>query len=297
MIERVKIDGFRGIKESKEAIPLSDFTLLLGRNNSGKTTFLESIYSIHPYSDPIFNKKRRDVIRELHNNKPSVYRYSGEGEIQVTKNEKNYSQNVGTSVNANRDLGDAHTALYYPPSFKSLDQIYLGLQGMRAEIEKDGTHVKVTELINPTVNDEYSEIYLETLEMRKEPADAMQFHVDIKDLGDGVLRAIPVYLMVESVEPEIFLWDDIDTSLHPGLTRRLLEWLAQKDTQFVGSTHSIDVLSALIDIQPETDVSIIQLSKSGGDVLEHNQMDLEELELMMENAGHDPRFMTDELEL
>lgn len=168
---------------------------------------------------------------------------------------------------------------------------------MREDIEKEGIHIKVAEFLNQSINDEYTEIYLETLEMRKQPPDGSQFYVDVEDLGDGILRAIPVYLMVEALEPELFLWDDIDTSLHPGLTRDLIEWLAEKDTQFVGATHSIDVLSALIDIQPETDVSIVQLSKTGDDVLKHKKLDLDELELMMENAGHDPRFMTDELEL
>lgn len=297
MIESIDIEGFRGIKRTKEPIPLSDFTLLVGRNNSGKTSVLEALYALYDGTDPVLGNNRSNVIKHLHSGNSLAYRYSGSGSIEIIKDNQSFKQKVGDRVSANNNIGRSHDALYYPPSFKSLENIYSNLQSMREDIEKDGIHIKVTELLNQSINDEYTEIYLETLEMRKQPPDGNQFYVDVKDLGDGILRAIPVYLMVETIEPELFLWDDIDTSLHPGLTRDLIEWLAQKDTQFVGATHSIDVLSALIDIQPETDVSIVQLSKSGDDVLEHTELDLDELELMMENAGHDPRFMTNKLEL
>jgi len=297
MIESIKIDGFRGIRKSEKPIHLSDFTLLIGRNNSGKTSVLEALYGVFSGRDAITNQHRSPLIRNLHSNKSLSYRYSGEGTIQIEKENQTFDRPVQDNISEHTGIGNTDDVLYYPPSFKSLDNIYEGLQKKREEIEKKGSHVKVAELMNQHINDEYTEIYLETLEMRKNPPDSQQFYVDIKDLGDGILRAIPVYLMIEAVEPELFLWDDITTSLHPGLTRGLIEWLAERDTQFVGATHSIDLLSALIDIQPDTDVSVIQLSKSADDVLSHTELDLEELELMMENAGHDPRFMSDEFDL
>lgn len=297
MIKSIDIRGFRGIKSCEGPIPLSDFNILVGRNNSGKTSVLESLYTVHSGNDPVLNLGRSNFIQRLHSGKSLSYRYSGDGQIVIEKNNTTYKQNVGSRVAQNRNIGRSEDAIYYPPSFKILNRIYDGLQGKRDAIEKEGNHVKVAELINQCVNDQYTEIYLETLEMRKQPPEGSQFYVDIKDLGDGVLRAIPVFLMVETIEPEIFLWDDIDTSLHPGLTRKLIEWLVEKETQFVGATHSLDVLSALIDIQPDADVSIIQLSKSGSDIVKHQHLDLDELELMMENAGHDPRFLMDELEI
>lgn len=297
MIESIDIEGFRGIKRTREPIPLSDFTILVGRNNSGKTSVLEALYLPHKGNDPLLRQRRSAVLKELHSGNSLAYRYTGEGTIEIQKDGQSFDYQVKSSVQTSGVIGKSHDVLYYPPSFKALERIYSGLQSMREDIEKEGIHVKVTELLNQSINDDYTEIYLETLEMRKQPTEDSQFYVNVKDLGDGILRAIPVYLMVETIEPELFLWDDMDTSLHPGLTRDLIGWLAQKGTQFVGATHSIDVLSALIDIQPETDVSIIQLSKNGDDVLEHTKLDLDELELMMENAGHDPRFMTSKLEL
>ena len=297
MIDWVNIEGFRGIKRSESKIPLTDFTIIVGKNNSGKTSVLESLYSVYHGSDKLFGNWHSDVIKNLHSGKKLAYRYSGEGVIELAKDGNGYQQSVNGSVATNRNIGDSSDVIYYPPSFKSLNKILSRLQGMRDEIERRGAHIDVAEFINGCIDDEYTEIYLETLEMRKKPLDGQQFYVDINDLGDGVVRAIPVYLLVETLEPELFLWDDITTSLHPGLMRNVIEWLAQKDTQFVGATHSIDVLSTLIDIQPDTEVSVIQLTKSGDDVLKHNALSLEELELMMENAGHDPRFMVDELEL
>lgn len=302
MINSIDIEGFRGIRSTETPIELSEFTILLGRNNSGKTTVLEALYSVFSRGDPFLGDtsdrlSRSRVIRRLHDDRSLSYRYSGDGEITIVKGSEKHVQNVAGTVKPSKDIGQLEDAIYYPPSFKSLELMYSRLQDMRTRIEKDGTHITVAELVNRCVSDEYTEIYLETLEMRKKPPDGDQFYISIKDLGDGVLRAIPAYLMVETADPELFLWDDIDTSLHPGLTRELLQWLVQKDTQFVGATHSIDVLSTLIDIQPDADVSVIQLNKSSDDVLRHQQLDLEELELMMENAGHDPRFMTSKLEL
>ncbi len=41
-IHAIEIEGFRGIKSGK--VKFGDFTLLIGPNNSGKTTIIEAIF-------------------------------------------------------------------------------------------------------------------------------------------------------------------------------------------------------------------------------------------------------------
>ena len=53
LINEIKsIKEFRGIKELKEPIKLSKFNILIGKNNSGKTAILESLFLFpHPSRD------------------------------------------------------------------------------------------------------------------------------------------------------------------------------------------------------------------------------------------------------
>ncbi|MHC1636397.1 MAG: hypothetical protein ACXQTS_07285 [Candidatus Methanospirareceae archaeon] len=92
------------------------------------------------------------------------------------------------------------------------------------------------------------------------------------------------------------LWDDFEISAHPSLIRILIEWLSEKDFQVIISTHSIDVLSELIDVRPK-DAIVLQLFKTEDDVLHHTKLGLDNLEVMMEDTQHDPRLLTEALQI
>ena len=48
-VSRLELREFRGVRIVKEPLELSDFTVLVGRNNSGKTTVLDALYLLpHP---------------------------------------------------------------------------------------------------------------------------------------------------------------------------------------------------------------------------------------------------------
>ena len=84
-IEKIKIKEFRGIKETKEWIGLKKFNILLGRNNSGKTTLLEALSLLQDPAllIPLIGKTRIDLISYLHNADiwKLVYGYEGEALI------------------------------------------------------------------------------------------------------------------------------------------------------------------------------------------------------------------------
>lgn len=316
MIDSINLTEFRGVQSTESRIDLSDFTILIGRNNAGKSSILQAIYLIFGGKDPILGVNKGERIQKLHHSK-LVYRYSGEGTIESTSNNKvcetrvfpdrvhrvNIGQYETSSANStmlkemNIDAENANQAtMMFTPSYDSYLSILRDLQGERDAIEKSELHAKAAEFINQSIGDEYTEIYLESMEMRKKPTEGEPFWIDVTDLGSGVLKALTIFLAVEYIDPAIFVWDDMETSLHPSLLRDILEFLIEKDIQVVASTHSIDVLSTLLDLQPP-DASIIQVSKSKDDILTHESLDIDELVEVMDLAGLDPRYLADDINL
>ncbi|MFC7203673.1 ATP/GTP-binding protein [Haloferax namakaokahaiae] len=317
MLESINIREFRGIKRMESSLDLTDFSIILGRNNAGKSSFMEAIYLLFGGNDPVSGRDRFSRIKSMRGNNNLSYRYDGKGSIsyqingfpgktemnsQIRKIEigkLNTSRNIRPSdlrhANLDFDNSDALTMLFHS-SYQESKNMLSDLQSSRQRIEREGGHVRAAELISECVGDEYTEIYLESLEARKKPSGEDPYYVKIKDLGNGVARMIPIFMAIETYEPKILLWDDISTSLHPSLMRMVLRWLNEKDMQVIASTHSIDVLSALLDVMPD-DGSVHQFSKSETDVLSHNTLSLSELEILMNDAGLDPRFLSDEFEL
>lgn len=87
LVEKLFIKGFRGIRELAKPIELDEFTVLIGRNNVGKTAILEALYmltvatpgnSVGPYGvNPHY------FISSLHGGSKSlIYGYYGNARIR-----------------------------------------------------------------------------------------------------------------------------------------------------------------------------------------------------------------------
>jgi len=80
-IHELDLEEFRGIKKCKEPIKFSKFNVLVGRNNSGKSTILEALYLLPiptHYDEPFSGSKRLDYLHGLTGGKASLaYVYSG----------------------------------------------------------------------------------------------------------------------------------------------------------------------------------------------------------------------------
>lgn len=78
VIESVEIERFRGIRKTAKPIELNKLTVIIGRNDSGKTTLLESIYVLSSkkmippglYPDALFREAHK-----LHNYRYLLYNY------------------------------------------------------------------------------------------------------------------------------------------------------------------------------------------------------------------------------
>ncbi len=87
LVDAVELSGFRGIRGYREPVKLSSFTVLIGRNNSGKTTILEALFMLNKYDltskVPPLDRAWSEVIMSLHGGGSSlVYGYRVIGYIR-----------------------------------------------------------------------------------------------------------------------------------------------------------------------------------------------------------------------
>lgn len=304
LINNLDIKEFRGIKKCNKKLEFSKFNVLIGRNNSGKSAIIGAL-SLFPNPEekgmlPLIGRTRFDNLELFFHHADSaqmIYAYSGKAELEYNngelkieirrdawnyspKKEKNRNKIISALISGDNEI---------------MQHFYNTIKERHEEIIKSGAHVRVAKAISECVSDNYTEIYPETMRIRKVLPSGNAHYIRIEDLGDGAKKAIEVMLLLELIKPKIVLWDDFETSAHPSLLRMLLSWLCKKEWQVFLSTHSIDVLYQLLEIRPENS-KIIQLSKDEEDALSHKDLELEEIERIME-TGNDPRLVAEALVL
>ena len=93
LISELDVREFRGIRQCAKPIKFSNFTVLIGRNNSGKSSVLEALSLLpYPFDHPLrhIGMSKVQLLNFLHqnpvDNKVSnlLYRYSGSAEIDYT---------------------------------------------------------------------------------------------------------------------------------------------------------------------------------------------------------------------
>jgi len=320
-VTKIDLKEFRGIKGFQKPLNLRKFNILLGRNNSGKTAVLQSL-SILPHPDidqPMTlgfgGSSRKDFLCNLVGGRSSiVYKYSGNAVLNFSFDTTEYSVTFDERVNARVFIGQTkygvndalrhlniveealNWSVYVPNDSSFVDQVNLRLSQEWARVVKTKGHVKVTKnIINPTIDESFTEIIRENgnLKVRKEVGGEPSY-IDIKDLGDGVEKALCIALFIEVCNPRLVIWDDFEASAHPSLLRNLLSWLSKKDWQVVLATHSIDTLHEIAEIEPE-DSQVIQLKKTADDILVHKALSIDELSNILKSEI-DPRYLVDQIE-
>ncbi len=302
-VTELSVENFRGIAECAEPIPLGDPTILIGRNNAGKTSLLEALYLLMGGKDPTLGGRRYSRIASAHGRR-LAHQYTGESAVTATAEGSEVVTTIhsgGTEVTVEggdpEGLGKLHTpqklvdetfSLLFDtetPHSRHTD----ALAEQFDEIQASGIHAEVAEFVGESVGERFTEVLFDRGEIRKAPADGTPFMLDLDDLGRGVVKTIPVYTAVELLEPTLTLWDDVESSLHPTLTEDLIQWLVDSPTQAVVSTHSLDVVTAALQADAEQMTFLSVKSEDG--TLHTREFSHEELRRTIENAGHDPRYL------
>ena len=310
-INWLDIKEFRGIKECSEKLEFSNFTVLIGKNNSGKSTILEAL-SLLPdpdLPDYITHHNKIKNLANLHPGgseslhylyvEPSILSYGIEGSIarielrkgrnlSFWKNNKTSLRNV--FLNLYKEDGDLTSYVIFIPFeteiIRDLEKI---MENLEKQIMKQGIHISLAHFLNKCVNDQYSEfVFLRPISLRRVYPEN-QVYIRLSDQGSGAEKIVKIMALVEVLSPKLLIIDDFEAGLHPTMIKLFFEWLKTKKVQTVISTHSIDVLYHLVDIEPN-DSSVLQLSKSNEDILSYTKLSLDEVEDIF-NANNDPRLL------
>jgi len=152
-------------------------------------------------------------------------------------------------------------------------------------------NTKAVRLVKETISDEFTEVLWtkDGVSLRKVLPEGRVAYIRLRDLGSGLKKVLTIVMLLKTLKPKMVLWDDFEISVHPSLIRETLRWLAKENWQVLISTHSIDVLYELLEINKK--FSVLQINKDKGDILKYKCLGREELEDIIE-ANQDPRLLS-----
>jgi predicted ATPase len=184
-------------------------------------------------------------------------------------------------------IGDA---LLINPSLVSVG--YSHLRKNWATVMNSGVSRKILQELRPISAEKYTDI---TLEPFVENTFALYAFKDdgkrvrLGDLGEGIQNYIVARLLFEISQPELLLWDDIESHFNPRILLRLSEWfdeLIKSGKQVILATHSLEAIRLLTQ-DKQTSASILLTS------IDNNKLKVKSLspdEVMdLQRAGIDIR--------
>jgi len=261
MITKLSIKNFRGIGEGE--LELAPLTILLGGNNSGKSTILEALFlAPNPFrSVPyvIGSASAVEVVHAMHETLNSqgyaflLYNYTAnqaeieckvDGEDYVLLFDKKDSDiSVYTKKRGEEDyiggmdmLSMSFTRGKEPKtlidntlliSSKLVKSGYQYLERNWASIINLGICKKVAEDVSGLVYDNYRDITIEPF-----LGSALAIYgfledgrrIRLGDLGEGVQNYIIARILYELENPKVLLWDDIEAHLNPRMLLNIAGW-------------------------------------------------------------------------
>ncbi|RLG80525.1 MAG: hypothetical protein DRO40_11035 [Thermoprotei archaeon] len=356
LITSLSIENWRGIRRLEKPLKLKRFNILVGRNNTGKTSILEALALLpHPQLKRLYLRKIKGIeptiedylakthwgIRSLmykyankvsinytlNDEKPCTIKIVLDGKwdvkIRVDKDEFNVSITDKGKIELTREFEMKKTKVEISlrsSVLETITDILDSLEQKKQEnafnilrsvvvlfvpfdrlfyngvidffddvevwsvVEAKGIHRRVVEeLVNPVVDDVFTELHLgrRGVEIRRE--DGTWIHV--KDLGSGIQRVIVMALLVEYVNPRLVAIDDVEVAMHPGLLKYFLGWLYDKGIQVVLSTHSRDVIEVFNELELAPDeAQVMVLFKGKDDTIRARYIDPDELNEMIEHG-------------
>jgi len=308
MFKQIEVEHFRGIKKCEKPIQLLKFNILIGPNNSGKSSILEGLFLFPPFTGhhlKVLGVDKQAMLTKLHSPKAFAYRYVGNASIRYIIEGQRISIELyphgglsrlmvnGEPVHEISKLSEAlrgetsehvineliNYSILIPNSDSFMND--LGKKEFHSWdlIEATGAHTAIVrDIISKVVEDRFTEVALkrEELVLRKELPDGDVAYISMRDQGDGVERFILAALWLEAVKPKVVLWDDFEASANPSLVQASLNWLFSRDWQVVLSTHSADVLKEVVGLAPK-DSQVLVLKKKADDTLVHTKYSVDEL--------------------
>jgi energy-coupling factor transporter ATP-binding protein EcfA2 len=324
VIKRLRLENFKGVVEGE--IEMDKLTILVGPNNSGKTTILEALFlAPNPFKLVPYNPLIAIELLQEYHKTLSEKGYTFLFNKYIAKNmvikvddrellfTKDFEARIRIYMN-NLLVGNSSFLGYLYPdgkvsfepdvvnvlftdntlifSTKLVKFAHEYLQNKWIEILNTGVPALIAKDVSRFVSEEYWNISAEPF-----MAGSMTFYVlladgtriRLGDLGAGVHLYIVNRLLYEHYRPDVVLWDDLETHFNPRLLSHITEWFAdlvEEGKQVIVSTHSLEVVEKIISYVNDATVLLTSLRDGKLRVRRVKSDELEE----WAKAGIDPRY-------
>ena len=330
-IEKIYLRYFRGI--IKGEVELAPLTILVGPNNTGKTSILEAILLAHGVTNPLVtNLTPLDVLSSLHETLSSkgldhlIYGYGSKHKraiIRYTINSKTHDliinvkpleieiRLIANSKQTIEDLmlrktleGEAlmvSFTRFTAEKLSSSRHSFLKVMFIKDEIIKNiykymynkWIEIVGKKLTKKTANWISNLINLDASDITIEPFGGGVYalllylkdgsRIRLGDLGDGVQMLIASRIVVGDTNPDIILWDDVESHMNPRALTMLADWLSELvkgGKQVILTTHSLEATKIIAKTVPNS--TIIKLNLENGILLtkKYSVDEISELEEM-----------------
>jgi predicted ATPase len=277
-IRKVQVTGFRSIDDSGE-LPLGPITVVVGRNNTGKSSLLRAIYQLQegaPWSetDVRIGADHMALTLEFEDHLLTLTggenRLFGRSDLSLSRRPFGAPE---VSVKAQKDGQGLRIGLF--PLSEPRNLIYPSLSGRRwtqqdEQVRKDAT-TGISSVDNnlvsrfSTVSDprtehgrEFAELCSRVLGLNlnlltAENGQRIGLVVDrytdigLHSMGTGILTVLSLLLNMTGASGKLFLIEEPENDLHPAALKALLDVVVEKSysNQFIITTHSSIVLTRL----------------------------------------------------
>ena len=272
MLNKVSIKGFRGLNVEAD---LKKVNVVVGKNGTGKTSFLEAIF----LSSLFYSKYTENEIEAL-----TYYTFNSRGNIFSFYSIENaevsmWDDNEELKVIYKRE--NAHTLnVFYPEKLiatLTLEPIAGGT--LKVKLKQKELRQRVFPLYLSTHFDSAG-IPEKIISYARYKGVKSNFEISQDEYGSYALhyiiddKAIPAYLVGRGVLKEelirdglsfasLVLIDEIEDSLHPNIVIRVLKSIKEAKSQVIFTTNSNDVIEYMTNAFEDGEVNIIYLSKEG----------------------------------
>jgi AAA15 family ATPase/GTPase len=305
----ITIENFRGIRQGS----LTDFAevnVLIGRNNSGKTTVLEAITRATRSQHDKLQPMRRETVDEFWNRMRNSGRESICNYNKDTGNLIKYQATVISNVDETASLVSGGGVISSQPLSQIFDQhiakFRSGIAVFTPRMLSDQFIESVfwPELISNRRDKLLRNAVNETFDMNAEGLQLLpngefmvmfeKYSIPLDSMGDGTRAAMRAFMCLAMVSDTLFLMEEPECHQHPGslelFAKGLCKLAKERRVQIILTTHSQECIRAFSKATQasESTFAVYHLSLNDG-IQEARRLERDALETLDE-SGIDVRF-------